>query len=215
MDILVVAAHCDDEVLGVGGTIAYYTKRRGMHVGVVICAHRRNDNGLLTPAENEKYHDMARAAQAELGYQELRFLDIPDEEFPVYKWQLMIEIEKLAREFKPVLVYTQSVHDYNQDHVALAEVCTVAFRPWTGPKALLHFNSSTASPAFNPTMINGLSNSEFKAKMKAWSCYETEKREFPHPRADKAILARMIQEGAMANFPLAESFELSYWRYNG
>ena len=96
MNILVIAAHPDDEVLGMGGTIKKYSKL-GHNVKIVIMAtgisSRRNidyKNNFNYTLKNEfkptikkqiseLQNDSKKAAKI-LGVTQIEFLDFPDNE---------------------------------------------------------------------------------------------------------------------------------------
>jgi hypothetical protein len=45
-------------------------------------------------------------------------------------------------------------------------------------------------------------------KIEALACYDTETREFPHPRSAEALRAIAARWGSVAGLPTAEAFEL-------
>jgi LmbE family N-acetylglucosaminyl deacetylase len=62
-------------------------------------------------------------------------------------------------------------------------------------------------PNFRPNVFVDISQT-LEAKMKAISIYETEIRDFPHPRSMEAIRASATRWGSVAGCIAAEAFEL-------
>src|SRR5207249_5374519 len=78
MRVMVIAPHMDDEVLGVGGTIARHVDQ-GDALTVCIVANRAYDHAYKA---DDIQNEMAatRLAQDILGYPGLSFLNLPDEQ---------------------------------------------------------------------------------------------------------------------------------------
>lgn len=212
MKYLFVVAHCDDEVLGFGGTIARLVLE-GNDVKVVICAHRREDGCLVSLHSMGQYHRMAALALRCLGGKDLVTLDLPDEQFPSVAYDLKVKIEEIVLEYKPDVVFTHSAHDYNQDHRTLNDVCQIICRPWIGIKGLLFGEIlSSTGPAFLPNFFIPLDDYAIRARSDAWNAYEPEHRPSPHPRSDMMVTYRPQFWGEQIGVPYAEAFEVGYWR---
>mgnify|MGYP001568779352 FL=1 len=133
MNILVLAAHPDDEVLGMGGTIKKFTKI-GFKVKIIIFATgisaRRSSNYKNTEdydvdektilKMNKQIDSLkidARSASKILGVSDIEFLDFPDNEMDlVSNLEITKSIEKIIKKFKPDQVFTHSGYDVNIDH---------------------------------------------------------------------------------------------------
>ncbi len=111
MNILVVAAHPDDEVLGCGGTVVRLA-REGHEVHVLILGEgvtSRCDNREDAPsAEIEVLHALCREVGEILGAKEVRMRNLPDNRFDsVPLLTIVKEIEVAIDEIAPQVVYTQ------------------------------------------------------------------------------------------------------------
>ena len=82
MNVLVIAPHPDDEVLGCGGTIAKYAANGDE---VYVCVMTKGREPLFSPEAVERVREECRKADAYLGVREVIFLDFPSamlEEIP-------------------------------------------------------------------------------------------------------------------------------------
>ena len=130
--ILVIAAHPDDEVLGMGGTIAMHAVVRQDTVRIVCVT---DGSSTQYPGDAEKRaqkEEEARAAAAELGVTDYVHLDLPDMRLDTLPHvDVNRVVEDQIGDFEPTVVYT--VHpDVNRDHRVLFDSVAVATRPVPG-----------------------------------------------------------------------------------
>ena len=217
--ILVVAAHPDDEVLGVGGSVIKHVEKGDVVSAIIL--------GEGISARYDKPHDAPRAklkkikvrikqAGQILGYSDIQHLDMPDNRLDSVDFLEVIKIiEKQINEFLPEIVYTHFEGDLNIDHSITAKAVLTACRP-TGHstvKKILLFDTASAtgwgfqSNTFSPTVFNNISDYT-KKKMDAISVYDSEVFDYPHPRSIKALKARASYWGSQSGFKYAEPFQL-------
>ena len=133
--ILVVAAHPDDEVLGMGGTIAKLTKA-GNEVNVLIVtdgssSQYRDSVGLQKIIEDKKKETWACAQT--LGVKNVFYGEQPDMKLDCTPHiNINKVIESLIDELKPDTVYTHFWGDVNVDHQNVYKSTLVAVRPVLG-----------------------------------------------------------------------------------
>ena len=108
--VLIIAPHADDEVLGVGGTIAKYVENK-QEVSVIIVADRK-DLSL-------EQRIQAKESQEVLNYKNLYFLGLRDERLDGYAVDIIKPLEEIYETIKPETVYVPHVGDYNLDHRAV------------------------------------------------------------------------------------------------
>ena len=213
MRVLVVAPHMDDEVLGMGGTIARHVSE-GDDVYVCFVAHRIYERKF--DAEKNTFEiQCALKAKEVLGYKEAEFFDLPDERLDACVQEVLIPLEAYADKIKPEVVYINHRGDNHQDHKAVFHTAMVALRPsvTSHVKRILCYevpSSTEQSPpfgdfAFLPNMYVDIEK-YLKAKIEALHCYQTEKREFPHPRSDKGLEVLAMKRGSEIGFKAAEAF---------
>lgn len=213
--VLVVAAHPDDEVLGMGGTIALHAGR-GDRVRVLVVT---DGSSAQYPGDAEtrarKEQEALRAAR-ELGVEDYVHLDLPDMRLDtVAHVDLNRVVEEHVRDLRPAIVYTVQP-DVNRDHRALFDSVAVATRPTPGqPVRRLLTYAPTSSTEWTPAPVSWFVpnwfvdvTSTIERKVAAFACYETELRPYPHPRSERAIRATASHYGASCGCEYAEPFVL-------
>lgn len=217
-NVLVVVAHPDDEVLGMGGTIAKLTSE-GSKVSVLITTdgstaqYRNNLN--LDGIIKEKKRETANAAKI-LGLSKIIYGGLPDMRLDVTPHTVVNEIiEKTIAEVCPDTVFTHFWGDVNLDHQCVFRSVLVAVRPFPGQtvKGLYCFrvpsstewSPSLPSAAFTPNTYVDISNYS-ETKYKAFAAYTHELRAYPHPRSLQYLKESDVAEGLKVGIDAAESF---------
>jgi LmbE family N-acetylglucosaminyl deacetylase len=231
MNILILAAHPDDEVLGMGGTIKKFTKQKN-NVKIVIFAtgitarrstnYKNSSNYKIDYNISQKMKKQivslqkdAKNAAKIMGVTDIEFLDFPDNEMDlVSNLEITKEIEKIIKKFKPDQVFTHTNSDVNVDHRALYNATLTATRPKKDSKIKKVFTFETPSSTewffpmqFSPNVFVDITN-EIKIKIQALSKYKTELENFPHPRSKDAIDSISKKWGSVSGFHNAEAFYL-------
>lgn len=214
-NILVVAAHPDDEVLGAGATIARHA-RKGDNTYVVYTADGEGARGHLNSLEARK--TAARKAASILGVKETFFLDFPDNRLDtVSLLDVTQAIEKIIDDISPSRIYTHYPRDLNIDHELTARAVLTACRPQPGiaVKEVLAFetlsNTEWSGPLsgleFSPNYFVNCAET-LDLKIEALRCYEAEMRDFPHPRSYEGVKALALYRGVQAGYTSAEAFQI-------
>jgi LmbE family N-acetylglucosaminyl deacetylase len=217
--ILVVAAHPDDEALGCGGTLRVHANR-GDSIAILFLA-----DGVTARDGSKSGLAERRAAAVKashlMGASEPRFLDFPDNRLDaVALLDLAKAVENYAREVSPTIVYTHHGGDLNVDHRRAHQAVMTAFRPVSGSgvRGILAFETPSSTewsnlasgPIFTPDRFVDISET-LAVKLELIKAYESEMREFPHPRSAKAVEALSVWRGASAGLRAAEAFETLRW----
>ena len=207
MNILILAAHPDDESVGMGGTIKKLSKKNNIHLCVLTegVSAQYNDKKMILERKNA-----CKKSGKILGIKNYTFVDFPDMKLDsVSHLEINRELEKIIKKFNPKIVYTTSRHDINKDHQTVFESTLVVTRPQSSNVKQV-FSYETAGMTisrFLPTVFEEISK-EFKYKIKSFRMYKSELRPFPHPRSLKAIENLAIQRGVESGTKKAEAFEL-------
>jgi LmbE family N-acetylglucosaminyl deacetylase len=211
--VLVIAAHPDDEVLGVGGTLIRHFKTGDTIRVLIVCSA---ESIRYREGEHDQPGDSQRAAHY-LGATTLG-LGFPDQRLDTgSNLELIQRLEAEIREFRPTVVYTHHWGDVNADHVRIAEAVDVATRPFAAPwvKRLYAFHTPSSTEwtaslrdrAFTPTVFMDIS-AELDRKLDAMRCYRSELRPYPHPRSLRSLRERAGLWGSVANLGAAEPLML-------
>lgn len=186
--ILVVAAHPDDELLGVGGTIALH-HQWGDEIRVVIMCEGES----LRYRQDVGQKRATEVAADILGVSKVENLNFPDQHLDTYTLtDLISPLEKISQEFEPNIIYCQYGGDANQDHRKTFEAANIAFRPldnWIEAFYSFYTVSSTewAFPrTFIPDTWVDISSVNEK-KILAFKQYLSEIKDYPHPRSIRAL----------------------------
>jgi N-acetylglucosamine malate deacetylase 1 len=213
--VLVFAAHPDDEVLGMGGTLAIHTDR-GDEVRVVVVT---DGSSTQYPGDTElriRKEEEALQAAAELGVRDYVHLDLPDMRLDTLPHvEVNAVVEQQVRDVEPEIVYTVQP-DVNRDHRAIFDSVAVGTRPTpdqTVRRVLTY--APTSSTEWTPAPVSWFVPNWFvdvsatlERKVAAFSHYETERRDYPHPRSERAIRAAAEFYGASCGCEYAEPFVL-------
>lgn len=219
--ILIIAAHPDDEVLAMGGSIAKF-KKMGAEITVkflgegVSARFSREDIGsqdFIRQTEIRK--NGAVNALNYLGVDNVIFgerlccrfdgLEILD---------IVKDIEKTIQEHTPTLIFTHNPVEVNIDHRICYRAVETAVRPKISQKieAVYSFEivcsgNWTFSEQFKPTTYVDIFNF-WTHKLDAWHFYAGEERPFPFPRSDEGLKALAQYRGLQSGMTLAEGFRV-------
>ena len=205
MNILVIAPHPDDEVLGMGGTIKKLSKKNK----IILCVV---SEGATAQYKDKKMiqvrKDACKKCSKILGISKNIFLDFPDMKLSLSHLDINKKLEKIIQEFKPEVVYTSPNNDLNLDHQAVFDSTLVACRPKSGVKKILCYEmqGQIKSP-FEANIFENIEK-EIKFKIKGFKMYKSEIEKFPNVRSIIAIENLATMRGIQVGLKKAEGFKL-------
>lgn len=221
-NVLVVAAHPDDEVLGCGATIARLA-HEGWAVHVVIVAEGATSRNVMRdPAVHEQeLSELARCAEVAngiLGAASVKLLSLPDNRMDGMELLDVVKIvEAEIERHRPIMVLTHHAGDVNVDHRVLHDAVITACRPQPGHpvRTLLFFEvpsstewrPSASGMQFSPDYFFDVTDT-LDRKLASLNAYAPEMRAFPHPRSMKAVEHLARWRGATIGCAAAEAFML-------
>lgn len=222
MKVLVVSPHPDDEVLGVGGTIARLVSE-GNDVTVAIVT--KGWEPLFSDSQVEAVRSEARRANEVLGAQSLRFMDLPVTKLnEIPKHELNNKFERLLNEEKPELVFLPFCSDLQEDHRQVFDGCMVALRPLVNREHVkqvlcyetvseTHRAAAYVEPCFQPQLWVDICE-HLSTKMEAMGKYRSQLQAEPNARSAEAISSLAKWRGSMVGMHAAECFVVvrELWR---
>lgn len=212
-NILILAPHPDDEVLGCGGLIKKNSEM-GHHVYVLVATR-----GSAKRYSEERVNNVrkeALAAHALLGVTETFFLDFPAPDLDlVSKADLSSEIAKILKKLEIEELFLPHRGDIHHDHQAIFNAGLVAARPTGGNTVKKVYTYETlsetewaapfASDTFIPTYFVDV-EAQFEYKLQAMEQFKSQLRPFPNSRSLEAIRALSKFRGCTVGFNRAEAF---------
>ena len=215
MRMLVLAPHPDDEIIGVGGTIAKKTKYGDE---VYVCVVTKAQEPMFSREFIEQGRRECREADAMLGVKKTIFLDLPAvmlESVPRY--ELNGKISEVIQSIKPDEVYIPHRGDMQLDHQMVVDAAMVAVRPKYAHAVKRVYAYETLSETgwnvpnvvneFIPNVYEDISD-VIQKKLDAMSIFKSQLSDFPAARSIKAIDALAKFRGATVNVEAAEAFNL-------
>jgi LmbE family N-acetylglucosaminyl deacetylase len=211
--VAVVAAHPDDEILGVGGTLARHVQR-GEEVHAIVVADGATSR--YEPDLVQELQDSGRMAADVLGFASIHFLGLPDQRLDAMPlFEVTQRVEDMLQLLRPQIVYTHFCGDVNADHGVLTRCVTTACRPFRLPdlRMLASFETPsstewalpTTAAAFVPTQFVDITET-IEQKLDAMDCYQSELRDYPHPRSRRSLRERAAYWGSAIGRAAAEPF---------
>ena len=212
MKVLIIAPHPDDEVLGCGGTVAKHTKRGDeVYLCIVTKAY--------APDWSEEFlknrpKEIERANKI-LGIKRTYFLDYPTIKLDTIPQKELNEaIYKVVNEVNPDILYFPHKGDLNKDHRLVFESSLVAARPANHKvKRILSYETLSETEwgqpiePFTPNVYINISET-FERKIEAMKAYESELKQYPHPRSLEIVEALAKKRGSEVGVKFAEAFTL-------
>ncbi len=220
-EILVIAAHPDDEVLGCGGTIAKLAAI-GHYISVAILGE--GSTSRATQRENadtelvEQLKLQSQRVADILGSSQIFNFDLPDNRFDtLHLLDIVKLIENVLQETSPEIVYTHHHGDLNIDHQIVHRATLTATRPAPGQPVREVYTYEVPSSTewsfhqndncFTPNVFVDITDT-LATKIEALAVYDSETRSFPHPRSSEAITATAKKWGSVSGLNAAEAFQL-------
>lgn len=215
MNILVIAPHPDDEVLGCGGSIAAHSAA-GDRVTALLLT--RGDPAFFPPELIARSREELCQAHSILGVVENIFLDFPAPGLDGVGTHLIADsLKQVIERVRPAVIYTPFGGDLHADHKVTYIATLVAARPiGTHPVSRIlcyetlsetEWGDTLTQNTFVPNVFRNISE-HVETKVSAMACYKSQLREAPHPRQLETIRMLAYLRGTTCGFRAAEAFAL-------
>jgi len=208
-NILVLAAHPDDETLGCGATLSRLSSE-GHNIHLMTFTDgvdARDEKG--TENRNLKLKSICST----LGIKSFNHGNFPDNQLDVIPLLKICKYIEHNTPFNPDIIFTHHYGCLNIDHVLVYKATLTAFRPQYGHKQtiLSYFVPSSTDynyhSDFNGNVYYDVEK-HISNKIKALELYDEEMREYPHTRSYENITNLMKVWGSEVGLKYAEKFQL-------
>lgn len=215
MNIVIISAHPDDEILGAGGTLIRH-KNQGDKISWVIVTDVHEEHGFTKERVDSRHEEINKVADAlnmdvyNLGYPTMSLT-------PADANDMIPKISKIFQETQPERVYVLNRSDAHSDHRIVFDsvmACTKSFRYTFMREVMMYeciseteFAPALPENAFVPNCYVDIS-SQFQEKIELMSIYESEIGAHPFPRSNRNIEALATYRGATCGVEYAEAFQL-------
>ena len=220
--IMIVVAHPDDELLGLGATMHKIIHEQNVQVHVVILGEGITSRSDIRDIDKWKlqlnvHRQNIRSAQTAIGYNSVSIYDLPDNRFDSVDLLDIIKIiDKEKQKVSPEIIFTHHGGDLNIDHQRTFEAVVTSCRPMQieNVKTIITFETpsgtewraSSDPKHFIPNLFFQVGKENIAAKIKGMEAYEFEKRAYPHPRSPEALTIQAQRWGISIGVNYAEAF---------
>jgi LmbE family N-acetylglucosaminyl deacetylase len=214
--VLIIVAHPDDEVLGCFGTVEKLIQN-GYEAYTLILGEGKTSRDDKRDIENRKdeiseLRKEILQANKTIGIEKVFIEDFPDNRFDsVELLDIVKVISKVVDEVKPEIVFTHFENDLNIDHQITYKAVLTATRPMENcsVKEIYSFEILSSTEWNYPSTFSPDTFFEIKIenKQKAMSIYQSELRNFPHPRSIKGIKLNSEYWGMRVGKKYIEAFK--------
>lgn len=220
--IMVVVAHPDDELLGLGASMHKLIEKANVDTHVVILGEgitSRSDKRDVSIWKNELeiHNKNIEKARQVIGYHQVSTYDFPDNRFDTVSLLNIIKVvEKEKSQFNPDIIFTHHGGDLNIDHKRTFDAVMTACRPIEREvvKSIFTFEtpsgtewiSSNDPHHFIPNFFISFDENDLEAKIAGMEVYQFERRPYPHPRSPEALRIQAQRWGIVIGRQYAEAF---------
>ncbi len=213
--ILIVSAHADDEIFGMGGTLLKLSKNEDYDISWLILSK------IWEPKWSAKEiasRDIAIKKINELiGFESIHHWDYEDNKLDTYSInELQDRLILLIDQIKPEIIYTPSVWDFNHDHRIACELIEMSTKSYysSSIKEIIAYeipsstdHSFSSIRKFTPNLYHDIT-STIDDKLKALELFESELKLFPHPRSKDYVKSLAMVRGGESGVKFAEAFHI-------
>ena len=213
-NILVIAPHADDEILGCGGIISKFSRKKvNIYVAIMTNASK-GDSKLFSKSKIKIIRNECLRANKKLGVK-VFFFNFPApklDQYPIYK--ISKKINDLINKVKCETVFLPYGNDIHKDHQCIYQASLVACRPINNNlvKNILCYETLSETEwgldSFHPNYYEVLSNVDINNKISAFKEYKSQIKDNFHPRSKNGIKNLAKYRGNNISQENAEAFKI-------
>jgi LmbE family N-acetylglucosaminyl deacetylase len=211
--VLIIAPHPDDEVLGVGGTIARFASENSdVYVAIITKAVPPDFTEEVSQIDRQE----ALAAHQVLGVKETIFLSFPAARLDTVPHRdVNVKLFELIQKIRPETLFIPFVGDLHLDHQRVFLSSLVAARPnhAEAPKVIYAYETLSETNWNAPYIITNFVPNVFvdispylETKLEAMRMYASQLKPFPNERSEESLRALATLRGSTVGRFAAEAF---------
>lgn len=217
--VLVIAPHPDDETLGCGGSLLRH-KDEGCELYWLIITNISTKQGWNKEFVDRRAQEIKNVARA------YSFKDVIKFNYPATKIisshvpDLVKEIGDLIDKIKAEIIYAPHIGDVHTDHKYISNAIESVIKWFRHPS----IESFRVYETLSETNFSFINNNNFypnyfidiskyiDSKISNAKIYDSEMKDHPFPRSEKAMRSLATLRGSQSGFLAAEAFQLVYGR---
>ena len=208
-NILVLAAHPDDETLGCGATISKLSME-GHNIHLMTFTDGVGSRRAGEENRNPKLQQVSNI----LGINQYNSGNFPDNAMDSIPLLDICKFIESNINYHPDIIFTHFIDDLNIDHQIVTKAALTVFRPQNGNKMKIFSYHIPSSTDYNPTKYFDansyidISENNVEKKMESLQIYDEEMRPYPHTRSYENVQNLMKVWGSEVGLEYAEKFKL-------
>lgn len=217
MNVLVIAAHPDDETIGCGGSLLRHAAR-GDRISWQILT-KAHEPTWSADCIRIKEHEVERVADA-YGMSEVIWSGFPSTTLDGSGLNCLITaVRETVERVQPSTVYVVHDGDIHSDHAAAFRAATIVLKPFhmsrLGVRRILSFECLSSTDSAPPSVARAFVPNAFhditpylERKLAIMELYGSEAQPDPMPRGSSALRALARLRGATIGVEYAEAFSI-------
>jgi LmbE family N-acetylglucosaminyl deacetylase len=208
-NILILAAHPDDETLGCGATISKLSSD-GHNIQLLTFTDGVGSRRLGEENRNPKLKQIGSI----LGISNFNSGNFPDNAMDSVPLLDICKFIESNVNYQPDIIFTHFIGDLNIDHQIVTKAALTVFRPQNGHKMKIYSYHVPSSTDYNPTTYFDansyieVSELDVKNKIQALHIYDEEMRSYPHSRSYENVENLIKIWGSEVGLLFCEKFKL-------
>jgi LmbE family N-acetylglucosaminyl deacetylase len=221
---LIVVAHPDDEIIGIGGLIKTLSAKG---CTFDLCVMSGNVNARKHRPDLKELKENLENAARRIGIRNIEIGNFENIKLNIVPHLDLVQfIEKSILKYLPDSIITHHPNDLNNDHLHTSIACQAAFKlhqrnPKIKPVNEMFFMEVLSSTdwsvndtygVFKPNYFIEIGDYGLAEKIETLKLYKNVMRDFPHPRSVEVITGLAAYRGGQSGLKYAEALQMAFFR---
>jgi LmbE family N-acetylglucosaminyl deacetylase len=186
MNILVIAPHPDDEVIGCGGSLIKYTRRGDRVVAIFLTSGELGLKHLARESAWQIRETEAKKCAKILGIAAIHFLRLPDWTAGDHIKDGGARLVPILKQEQPEIIYLPHPQEWHPDHQAALTILKAARRSGRGFRSPQGRGYEVWTPITRYEHVENIT-AEFPSKVRALRAYRSQLDGFDYERAVRGL----------------------------